>query len=92
MHTTIGFILEQEEIMDKVIAVRGKLIQRQWYSLQGTLLRAFEVTNSKGKMLAIGAIPAGNDAGFCVMHAKRYQRDSDLVQAITRLTGITPRV
>ena len=77
--------------MTQVIAVRGNLIQRQWYSLQGNLLRAFEVTNSKGKMLAIGAISVENSPGFVVMHAKRYRNDRDLVQAITRLTGIVPR-
>jgi predicted TPR repeat methyltransferase len=76
------------------VKTRGKLTQTQWVSLQGVTLCGFEVTNSKGKLLAIGAIPsaASHDSkGFVVMHAKRYLHDSDLVRAIERLTGLTVR-
>jgi len=71
--------------------VRGNLQQRQWISLQGIPLRAFEVVNRHGKILAIGALSTPDDDGFIVMHAKRYTRDRDLIAAITELTDIVPR-
>ena len=80
-----------ETLTDRHIASRGKLQQRQWISLQGTPLRAFEIVNSRGRMLAIGALSTSTDSGFCVMHAKRYRNDHDLVAAIEKLTGIKPR-
>jgi hypothetical protein len=79
-------------MIDRIIAQRGALTQKQWISLQGFMMRAFHVLNRKGKTLAIGAVPLNGDSGFCVMQRKRYERDFNLVRAVESLTGIPVRL
>lgn len=64
----------------------------QWSNLEGNPIRGFEVLNKQNKVLAIGCLPSETNPGFIVMHAKRYERDFDLMKAIEKLTGIKPRI
>jgi hypothetical protein len=73
------------------LASHGRLILMQWVSLQGTLIRGFNVVNSRGRTLALGALPGIDSPGFCIMHARRYDRDRVLVAAVERLIGFPVR-
>ena len=57
---------------------------QQMQTIRGDRLAGFWIVDRNGRRLAIGSDGA---AGFCLMLAKRYQRDRDLVAAIQRLTG-----
>jgi len=63
----------------------------QLHSLQGVLMRAFFVYDGAGRTMALGAVPQGSSPGFCVMKARRYERDLPRVAAVERLCGVPVR-
>lgn len=64
----------------------------------GTPLRGFFIRDRAHRILAIGVLPCSSgcrrtpvDAGFVQFNAPRYYRDLCLIDAVTRLTGMTVR-